>query len=226
MANVHVVLSKMKKIFVLLFLFLILLILINSCPVITQWDRSLIVFVQQKLSHLLLVIPMLPDCIMYSIMIGIPLIGFGIFFIKKNLYADLICIFSVPLVTFLLNCVIKPIVKRPRPPMELQITSIHPDSFSFVSSHSLVTICLWGMVVWYLHKYCADKRLKLLGSIIAISWILFVGLSRIWIGVHNPTDVLGAYILGLLLISLYIPATKAVEKLLIEIMLKVVKKFT
>lgn len=193
----------MKKIYFLFVTFLILLILINSCPVITDWDRSLIVFVQQKLSFLPLIIPILPDCILYSMMIVIPLIGFGVFFFWKKMYVDLLCLFSVPLVTFLLNCVIKPIVKRPRPPMELQITSIHPDSFSFVSSHSLVTICLWGMVVWYLHKYCHNKYLKVIGYVIAIFWILFVGLSRIWIGVHNPSDVIGAYLLGILLLLVY-----------------------
>ena len=103
---------------------------------------------------------------------------------------------------------------------------INPDSFSFVSSHSLVTFCLWGMGVWYLYKYCKNKRCKIFGVIVAAFWILFVGLSRIWIGVHNPTDVLGAYILGLLLVSVYITATKVVEKLLIEILLKAVKIFT
>lgn len=226
MVNALVVQSKMKKIFILLSIFLILLILISSCPIITQWDRSLIVFVQQKLSFLPLWIPMLPDCILYSAMIVLPLVGFGIFFVKKKLWIDLICIYSIPLITFLLNCIIKPIVKRPRPPIQLQITTIHPDSFSFVSSHSLVTFCLWGMVVWYLYKYCKNKRCKIFGVIVAAFWILFVGLSRIWIGVHNPTDVLGAYILGLLLISVYITATKVVEKLLIEILLKAVKIFT
>ncbi len=226
MVNVHVVLSRMKKIYFLLIIFLVLLILISSCPIISEWDRSLIILVQQKLSSVPLAVPMMPDCILYSIMIAIPLIGFGVFFVKKKLYADLICLWSVPLITFLLNCIIKPIVKRPRPPMELQITSIHPDSFSFVSSHSLVTFCLWGMVIYFLYKYCKNKKFKIIGEIIAVFWILFVGLSRIWIGVHNPTDVLGAYILGLLLISIYVPATKMVENLLIEFMLKISKILT
>lgn len=193
----------MKKIFSLLILFIILTVLIISCPIITEWDRSIIILIQQKLSFLPLWLPMLPDCILYTAMIILPLVGFGVFFVKKRFWKDLILFYSVPLVTFLLNCVIKPIVHRSRPPLELQISEIHPESFSYVSSHSLVTICLWGMVIFYLNKYCKNQILKNVGVIIAILWILFVGLSRIWLGVHNPTDVLGAYILGVFLLCIF-----------------------
>lgn len=193
----------MKKIFSLLILFIILTVLIISCPIITEWDRSIIILIQQKLSFLPLWLPMLPDCILYTAMIILPLVGFGVFFVKKRFWKDLILFYSVPLVTFLLNCVIKPIIHRSRPPLELQISEIHPESFSYVSSHSLVTICLWGMVIFYLNKYCKNQILKNVGVIIAILWILFVGLSRIWLGVHNPTDVLGAYILGVFLLCIF-----------------------
>ncbi len=207
-----VAVSSMKKVIILSFLFILLVFLINFCPVVSQWDKSFIMFIQEKLAFLPLWLPMLPDCILYTAMIIIPLLGFSVFFIKKKLYWNLLLIYSVPLVTFLINCIIKPIIKRPRPSLDLQITTIHPDSFSFVSSHSLVTICLWGMVIFYLSKYCENKILKNIGIIISIIWILFVGLSRIWIGVHNPTDVLGAYILGLLLICFYIKIENEINK--------------
>ena len=194
----------LRKIIILAAIFLLLTSLIIFCPVVTQWDRSLIIFVQNHLSFLPLWIPMLPDCILYSIMILIPIAGFGIFFIKNRLWKDLILLSSVPLVTFLLNCILKPLVHRARPPLEYQITSIHPDSFSYVSSHSLVTICLWGMVIFYLNKYCTNRVLKIVVISVSTLWILFVGLSRVWLGVHNPTDVIGAYVLGLTLINIYL----------------------
>ena len=194
----------LRKIIILAAIFLLLTSLIIFCPVVTQWDRSLIMFVQNHLSFLPLWIPMLPDCILYSIMILIPIAGFGIFFIKNRLWKDLILLSSVPLVTFLLNCILKPLIHRSRPPLEYQITSIHPDSFSYVSSHSLVTICLWGMVIFYLNKYCTNRVLKIVVISVSTLWILFVGLSRVWLGVHNPTDVIGAYVLGLTLINIYL----------------------
>ncbi len=202
----------MKNVVILLIIFLILTALIISCPIITQWDRGFIMFLQGSLSSIPLWIPMLPDCVLYSAMIVIPLLGFGIFFVRRKLWVDFICVYSVPLVTFLLNCIIKPIVKRDRPPFELQITSIHPDSFSYVSSHSLVTFCLWGVVIWYINKFCKNNIVKIFGTIVSIIWILFVGVSRVWIGVHNPSDVLGAYLLGGILLSLYIFLIKNLPK--------------
>ena len=194
----------LRKIIFFAVLFLLLTFAVSFCPVVTQWDRSLILFVQNHLSFLPSWLPMLPDCILYMVMIIIPLLGFGIYFIKKRLWKDLIILYSVPLITFLLNCILKPLIHRARPPFEFQITNIHPDSFSYVSSHSLVTICLWGMVIFYLNKYCQNRFLKSLLIPVAVLWILFVGLSRVWIGVHNPTDVLGAYLLGLTLLCVYI----------------------
>ena len=61
---------------------------------------------------------------------------------------------------------------------------------------------------WYINKFCKYKKLKISLILIGISWIIFVGFSRIWLGVHNPTDVLGAYVLGSFLLYLYITFLK------------------
>jgi len=192
----------MKKIILLITAFLIYTIIIKACPAVTTWDKSVIIYIQNGLKDLPIYLPLLPDCKLYSLMIAMPLIGGSIYFLSKKewLKAGFIC--SIPLVTFILNCIIKPIIQRPRPPFELQQV-IHPHSFSYVSSHSLVTMVLYGMVIYYFYKYCSNKQIKY--SVITISaiWILFVGISRIWLGVHYPTDVLGAYILGFILLMIY-----------------------
>lgn len=192
----------MKKSLLLLAIFIIFSIIVKSCPIINLWDKAFILHLQGVLKNLPLWIPLLPDCKLYSIMIALPLIVGSILFFKKKEYKSIVFLCSIPLVTFLLNCIIKPLVHRPRPPFEMQL-AIHPHSFSYVSSHSLVTMCLWGMVIYFISKYCKNKALKVLGIMISILWILFVGISRIWLGVHNPTDVIGAYLLGVFLLSIY-----------------------
>ncbi len=196
----------MKKSLTLLAVFIIYTLLINFCPAIISWDRSFIVTVQTVLHGLPLVIPTLPDCTLYVIMIAIPILGLGTYFLKQRKWLDLAFITLIPFLTYLLNCVVKPIVHRPRPPFEMQLGGIHPESFSYVSSHSLVTFCLWGMVVFYAHKF--NWRAKWLLTELATLWIIFVGFSRVWLGVHNPTDVLGAYMLGLVLVSMFINLRK------------------
>ena len=198
----------MKKTLLLFAIFIIFSITTITCPIIDLWDRVFILHLQEMLKNLPLWIPLLPDCKLYSIMIALPLIIGSILFFRRKEYKSIFYFSSIPLVTFLLNCIIKPLVHRVRPPYEMQI-AIHPESFSYVSSHSLVTICLWGMVIYFINKYCKNRALKIAGIIFSILWILFVGISRIWLGVHHLTDVIGAYLLGLFLLSVY---TKLFEK--------------
>ena len=193
----------MKKTLLLLAIFIIFSIIVETCPIIDLWDKAFILHLQGVLKNLPLWIPLLPDCKLYSIMIALPLIVGSILFFKKKEYKSIVFLCSIPLVTFLLNCIIKPLVHRPRPPFEMQL-AIQPHSFSYVSSHSLVTMCLWGMVIYFIHKYCKNKVWLFVGIILSIIWILLVGISRIWLGVHNLTDVIGAYLLGLFLLSIYI----------------------
>lgn len=192
----------MKKSLLLIAIFIIFSFTLVSCPIIDLWDKAFILYLQSILTNLPLWIPLLPDCKLYSIMIALPLIVGSIWFFKKREYKSIVFLCSIPLVTFLLNCIIKPLVHRARPPFEMQLV-IHPHSFSYVSSHSLVTMCLWGMVIYFIHKYCKNKIWRYFGIILSVIWILFVGISRIWLGVHNPTDVIGAYLLGLFLLSVY-----------------------
>lgn len=198
-----VVIRRNKLVYIALTVFILLTLFIRLCPIIALWDKVLIVFIQEGFNNVPLWIAELPDCKLYSIMIALPLIIFGIWFLKRKEYKQIFYFCSIPLVTFLLNCIIKPIIHRVRPPYEMQL-SVHPDSFSYVSSHSLVTICLWGMVVYFINKYCKNRALKVVGIVFSILWILFVGISRVWLGVHHPTDVIGAYLLGLFLLSCYI----------------------
>ena len=198
----QVVENNMRKSLLLLAIFIIFSIIVKSCPIINLWDKAFILHLQGVLKNLPLWIPLLPDCKLYSIMIALPLIIGSICFFKKREYKSIIFLCSIPLVTFLLNCIIKPLVHRPRPPFEMQLV-IHPHSFSYVSSHSLVTMCLWGMVIYFIQKKKKNKVSLFVGIILSIIWILFVGISRIWLGVHNPTDVIGAYLLGVFLLSIY-----------------------
>lgn len=200
----------MKKILSLTTLFVFYTIIVIFCPIVTQWDRSFIIFIQQALNFVPITIALLPDCILYTALIVLPLLFCTFWGLRKKYYTDTAILLSVPLITYILNCIIKSIVKRPRPPYELQL-SVHPDSFSYVSSHSLVTMCLWGMIVYYFFKHCNNKKINIAVTVFATVWTLFVGASRIWLGVHNPTDVIGAYILGIVLLCIYFFIDKNID---------------
>lgn len=208
--NVAVVINTMKKSLFILTLFVLFTILIKFCPIITMCDEIFIASIQKKLSFLPYIIPLLPDKSLYSIMIAMPLICGGFWGLKNKKYIETFFLWSIPLVTFLINCIVKNLIQRERPPFELQPV-IHPNSFSYVSSHSLVTFCLWAFVSYLVFNNSKSKNFKVFIVAIACIWTLFVGFSRVWIGVHNPSDVIGAYLLGWLLFTVYIDLIKLIK---------------
>lgn len=196
---------------VLVLLFIIFSIIINSYPAITLWDRALIVNVQNFLNDVPLWIPTALDGVLYAFMIVAPLIVMWIFFAIKKKYFDIVYLGIIPLITYGLSSILKHIVERPRPPIELHL-SVHPGGFSYVSSHTVISFCLWSMIIYYLIKYCENKFLKYTGIFVATVWMLLIGFSRVWLGVHNPSDVLAGYFFGIILLIIYINIRKFIEK--------------
>ena len=196
---------------ILIILFIIFSVVINTYPAITLWDRELIVGIQSLLKEVPQWIPTAFDGILYATMIVVPLlIAFG-YFIAKKMYFDIAFLGAVPLITYGFSSILKHIVERPRPPIELHL-SVHPGGFSYVSSHTVISFCLWGMIIYYLVNCCENKVLRILGIAYASIWMVLIGFSRSWLGVHNPSDVLAAYLLGIVLLIIYINTRKFFEK--------------
>lgn len=193
----------MKNIGILLTLFVLLTLAVCFVPAITNYDILIIKAVQHALHDLPVAIPEMAGKAAYSIMIAVPLVVGSGYFLYKKMYKNAAILCSVPLFAYCLNTIIKDVIHRARPPYYLQI-AYHPHSFSYVSRHTFVTACLWGMVIYFTQKYIENPLLK--NFIITFSgiWIVFSGFSRIWLGVHYPSDVFGAYILASVVLVLYI----------------------
>lgn len=88
--------------------------------------------------------------------------------------------------------IIKRIVQRPRPELWLPYTEL--NSFSFPSGHALTSMAIYGMTIFFLaESYPKAKRpIYAVGGVI----LFLVGLSRVYLGVHWPSDVLCGWIIG------------------------------
>lgn len=103
---------------------------------------------------------------------------------------------KVVLVTFILaestTQALKYLVQRPRP--ELWDLVVHLHTFSFPSGHAMASTAVYGVVAYgYGRLY---PRLKWELALLATLLVLFIGVSRLYLGVHWPTDVLGGFIAG------------------------------
>ena len=92
--------------------------------------------------------------------------------------------------------VLKHIFKRVRP--EPFFDTLLPTSDSFPSGHSLGSFCFYGALAVILTTRIKSVRLKIIVWISAAAMILLVGISRIYLGVHYPSDVVAGYAVGLI----------------------------
>lgn len=83
---------------------------------------------------------------------------------------------------------------RPRP--EEIVQNIQTYSASFPSGHTTESTAIFLAAATVISTLEKEKRTKLLTYFIAMFAIFGVGLSRIYLGVHWPTDVLGGWVLG------------------------------
>ena len=100
------------------------------------------------------------------------------------------------------NSVVKEIVGRPRPSGSLvHISTSQPTSPSFPSGHSDTVFVLFGFIFYLAAVYIKDIRLRLAVQAVSLWVIIFTGIQRVHVGDHWPSDVLGGYYLGALMLA-------------------------
>jgi membrane-associated phospholipid phosphatase len=107
-----------------------------------------------------------------------------------------------------LNRFLKYIFQRPRPFFDDPILSL--TSYSFPSGHTMAAAMLFGSIGAYLFVHTQRFALRLLIVLSAAILIAVVGFSRIYLGAHYLSDVLGALAEGLAWLSLCLTAVYSV----------------
>ena len=79
-----------------------------------------------------------------------------------------------------------------------------PPSYSFPSGHALFAFCFFTAAGALLAPRLKPLALKLLVGVVAVGAVLAIGFSRIYLGVHYPSDVIAGYTVGLLWSSVII----------------------
>ncbi|MFD6439760.1 phosphatase PAP2 family protein [Peribacillus sp. NPDC060186] len=128
-----------------------------------------------------------------SIFIGFGSLLFILYlWLKKKDYLA-IAVFSIGVAGGdLLKRGIKNLIQRERPENHL----VNAAGFSFPSGHSMVGLIFFSMIAYFIIKEVKSKSLKWGVGISFILLVLVIGISRIALKVHFPTDVLAGFVLG------------------------------
>lgn len=123
-----------------------------------------------------------------------------LFIFIKNKKIGLAVIVNLCLVT-IINQLLKFILQRPRP---IEYAIIDESGYSFPSGHSMVSMAFYGFLIYLIYRYVNNKYLKwALISLLSLL-IIFIGVSRIYLGVHFASDVCAGFIFSVAYLILYI----------------------
>ena len=97
------------------------------------------------------------------------------------------------------NSIIKHIVRRDRPTVDRLVAA---SSYSFPSGHAITAMLLWGTLIvllgWTLRRHRCWRWLLI--GVLSV-WIVVIGLTRVYVGVHYPSDVVAGWSLGFVLLT-------------------------
>lgn len=119
---------------------------------------------------------------------------------RKNTGLVITCVL---IISTIVNNLIKIIFRRERPGI---LMLVEEDTYSYPSGHTMASVSMYGILIYIVLKSNMNKKLKITLSIILGIIPILVGLSRVYLGAHYISDVIGSFLVSiiLLLIEIYI----------------------
>jgi undecaprenyl-diphosphatase len=146
--------------------------------------------------------PMITKMMVIMSFIGSPVFLFGLgicaavgFWLTRR-KRDLAIFLIIMAGEVLLDLSLKGFYERVRP--EPYFGYLLPSSFAFPSGHALGSFCFFGILAILISRHLDDRKTVWLIRTLAVLLILIIGFSRVYLGVHYPTDVIAGYFAGLI----------------------------
>ncbi|MEJ6348666.1 phosphatase PAP2 family protein [Holzapfeliella sp. He02] len=131
-------------------------------------------------------------------MIFLSAITFGFLVYRKKYQLGLLMAGSGLIILFS-NLILKSWIARPRPDT---LHLVNASGFSFPSGHAMNSLFLFG-VFYLIYKPYIPQKFQSLFKFFCICIPLLIGFSRVTVGVHYPSDVIGGFLLAIVGITLF-----------------------
>ena len=181
-------------IFIIIFIFLGILVLTKNDIYLDSIAYNFISkYISNDLTH---VIKYLTHLASFLLVVLITIFTF--IFLKNKKYSIFLAL-DLTIIT-IFQFALKIIFARSRP---VDINIIEETGYSFPSGHSLTAMAFYGLIIYLIYTSEMNKKSKSIFITLFSIIILVVGFSRIYLGVHFFTDVLGAFSFSLAFLIIY-----------------------
>ncbi len=119
----------------------------------------------------------------------------GYFSALNSSHDELAKVFIYAVIAYSLSTILKFILRRRRPNGVI-VRTLGINSYSFPSGHAFGTMIFYGLIAYLDIKYLSVPWNYLFGLFIGFI-ILLIGISRIYLKVHYPSDIIGGWLIGI-----------------------------
>ncbi|MEX0380502.1 phosphatase PAP2 family protein [Leuconostoc sp. MS02] len=115
-----------------------------------------------------------------------------VFIVRRQFRLLRFLLVNVVLFAGVITQLVKYLVRNPRPMPQL----ISENGYSFPSGHTMIAILLYGTLIIIIQAHLQKQLLKQLATSICFALIIIIPISRIYVNVHYPSDILAGLTLG------------------------------
>jgi undecaprenyl-diphosphatase len=130
--------------------------------------------------------------VVVAVPVAVVLVGYLLF---KRLWTAAALVLAVYGVGFYWGSSAQSAIGRIRPPQIDAIIPV-PNAYSFPSGHSITAMLLYGAIAFLAFRIAERRWVRVTVAAVCVVLIVFVGFTRVYLGAHWPTDVIGAWLLG------------------------------
>lgn len=116
-----------------------------------------------------------------------------IFYIMFKNWKYVLQLAFISLLSLSSNLILKQIINRARPSSKHLVIV---ESLSYPSGHAMSAMAFYGFLIYLFYTFKINSYVKIVAIAIFSILIVSIGISRIYLGVHFPSDVAGGFIAG------------------------------